>query len=124
MLHIMTSVRLACFLFVLFIGSASAADSNGDYQVMGLGQSSCKAFISSDAEGKAFFYSWLAGYMTAYNRIEENTYSILARSKNLTYIEGWLQDYCYLNPSKDFFDATHKLLIKMSYSRIKRKPRK
>jgi|TARA_B110000908_G_scaffold159136_1_gene201004 hypothetical protein len=103
-------------------GSVIAADSKGNYQVMGLGKSSCKAFIASDAEGKAFFYSWLAGYMTAYNRIENDTYSILGQSKKLANLEGWLQDYCHLNPTLDFSNAIHKLLIKLNYTRVKRKP--
>jgi len=116
--------RLILLLLILSIVPANAADSNKDYKVMGLGQTSCKAFVASDAEGKAFFYSWLAGYMTAYNRIENDTYSILGPSKKLGNIEGWLQDYCHLNPTIDFSDAIHKLLIKLHYSRIIRKPTK
>ncbi|MDG0995890.1 MAG: HdeA/HdeB family chaperone [Gammaproteobacteria bacterium] len=115
-------LRLTILLFTLMTGSVIAADSMGNYQVMGLGKSSCKAFIASDAEGKAFFYSWLAGYMTAYNRIENDTYSILGRSKKLANLEGWLQDYCHLNPTLDFSNAIHKLLIKLNYTRVKRKP--
>ena len=115
-------IRLTILLFTLMTGSVIAADSKGNYQVMGLGKSSCKAFIASDAEGKAFFYSWLAGYMTAYNRIENDTYSILGRSKKLANLEGWLQDYCHLNPTLDFSNAIHKLLIKLNYTRVKRKP--
>ena len=116
--------RLILLLLILSIVPANAADSNKDYKVMGLGKTSCKAFVASDAEGKAFFYSWLAGYMTAYNRIENDTYSILGPSKKLGNIEGWLQDYCHLNPTIDFSDAIHKLLIKLHYSRIIRKPTK
>tara|TARA_B110000977_G_scaffold21845_1_gene26227 strand:- start:27474 stop:27851 length:378 start_codon:yes stop_codon:yes gene_type:complete len=115
-------IRLTILLFTLMTGSVIAADSKGNYQVMGLGKSSCKAFIASDAEGKAFFYSWLAGYMTAYNRIENDTYSILGQSKKLANLEGWLQDYCHLNPTLDFSNAIHKLLIKLNYTRVKRKP--
>jgi len=116
--------RLRCLLFVVMIGTASAADSNGRYQVLGLGHTSCKAFVASDAEGRAYFFSWLAGYMTAYNRLENDTYSILGQSKKLANIEGWLQDYCHLNPSLDFSDAIHKLLIKLHYSRTTSKPNK
>ena len=118
----MSLIRLTILLFTLMTGSVIAADSKGNYQVMGLGKSSCKAFIASDAEGKAFFYSWLAGYMTAYNRIENDTYSILGQSKKLANLEGWLQDYCHLNPTLDFSNAIHKLLIKLNYTRVKRKP--
>ena len=120
--NMLSLIRLTILLFTLMTGSVIAADSKGNYQVMGLGKSSCKAFIASDAEGKAFFYSWLAGYMTAYNRIENDTYSILGQSKKLANLEGWLQDYCHLNPTLDFSNAIHKLLIKLNYTRVKRKP--
>jgi len=122
--RILMLFRLTLLLVVLSTASASAANSNEHYQVMGLGHTSCKAFVASDAEGKAFFYSWLAGYMTAYNRLEKDTYSILGQSKKLANIEGWLQDYCHLNPTIDFSDAIHKLLIKLHYSRIIHKPTK
>ena len=122
--RILMLFHLTLLLFVLSTASVSAADSNEHYQVMGLGHTSCKAFVASDAEGKAFFYSWLAGYMTAYNRLKKDTYSILGQSKKLPNIEGWLQDYCHLNPAVDFSDAIHKLLIKLHYARIIRKPTK
>ena len=122
--RILMLFHLTLLLFVLSTASVSAADSNEHYQVMGLGHTSCKAFVASDAEGKAFFYSWLAGYMTAYNRLKKDTYSILGQSKKLTNIEGWLQDYCHLNPAVDFSDAIHKLLFKLHYARIIRKPTK
>jgi len=86
--RILMLFRLTLLLVVLSTASASAADSNEHYQVMGLGHTSCKAFVASDAEGKAFFYSWLAGYMTAYNRLEKDTYSILGQSKKTSQYRG------------------------------------
>jgi hypothetical protein len=89
---------------------------------MGLGNLSCKSFLNEDEEGAAYYLSWLAGYMTAYNHLSEDTYSILGKTKTIEQIESWLRDYCTINGDKTFESAIRNLLRNLQYFRIKQKP--
>ena len=114
---------LAVILFGLCIytGVTKAADDTGQYLIMGLGNSSCNSFLSEDDKGAAYYMSWLAGYMTSYNHLQEDTYSILGKSKDAVQIESWLRDYCTVNGSESFESATRNLLRNLRYFRTKKK---
>ena len=109
-------------LFLSFIYATSfAADDTGRYLTMGLGNSSCKSFLSEDDLGAAYYLSWLAGYMTAYNFSEEDTYSILGETKTVNQVESWLRDYCTVNGEETFESAVRNLLRNLKYFRVKQK---
>ena len=99
-----------------------SADDTGQYQTMGLGNATCKSFLSENEQGAAYYLSWLAGYMTAYNFVQEETYSILGKTKDINQVESWLRDYCTVNGSETFEDAVRNLLRNLKYFRIKQKP--
>ena len=111
---------LLCALNIV-IPSADAADDTGQYFIMGLGNSSCNAYLAEDPEGVAYYLSWLAGYMTKYNHLEEDTYSILGTSKDVNQIESWLRDYCTVNGTESFESAARNLLRNLKYFRLKKK---
>ena len=90
---------------------------------MGLGNSTCNSFLSEDEEGAAYYISWLAGYMTAYNHLAEETYSILGDSKDAIQIESWLRDYCTVNSAEPFEVAIRNLLKNLKFFRLKTKPK-
>ncbi len=117
---------LSIFIFVLFSFTwvtppGHAADDTGQYLTMGLGNLSCKSFLSEDEEGAAYYLSWLAGYMTAYNYLAEDTYSIMGKTKTIEQIESWLHDYCTVNGNETFESAIRNLLRNLKYFRIKQK---
>ena len=113
---------ITLFSFCLLIFSASfAADDTGNYLTMGLGNSSCKSFLSEDEDGAAYYLSWLAGYMTAYNFSQEDTYSILGETKTVEQVESWLRDYCTVNGHETFEQAVRNLLRNLRYFRIKQR---
>ena len=116
--------KLAVLVLVSLIPAISplADDNTGQYQVMGLGNASCNAYLSEDKEGAAYFTSWLAGYMTAYNHLSEDTYSILGKSKDILHIQSWLRDYCTVNGTESFESAVLNLLKNLKYFRQKQKP--
>ena len=115
--------RLAMLLLSACIcaSSAESADDTGRYLIMGLGNSSCNAFLSEDELGAAYYMSWLAGYMTSYNHLQEDTYSILGKSKDAVQVESWLRDYCTVNGSETFESAVRNLLRNLRYFRTKKK---
>ncbi len=103
------------------ISSSYAADDTGNYLTMGLGNASCKSFLSEDDDGAAYYLSWLAGYMTAYNFSQEDTYSILGETKTVAQVESWLRDYCTVNGNESFEQAVRNLLRNLKYFRIKQR---
>ena len=88
---------------------------------MGLGNNSCSAYVHEHAAHAAYYLSWLAGYMTAYNYTQEDTYSIFSETKNVMQIETWLLDYCKFNGEETFEQATKSLIRNMKYFRIRSK---
>ena len=99
-----------------------AADETDQYLTMGLGNLSCNSFLNENENGAAYYFSWLAGYMTAYNYLSEDTYSILGKTKTVDQIESWLHDYCTVNGDETFESAVRNLLNNLKYFRQKQKP--
>ncbi len=106
---------------LLFTQAIHAADDTGQYLTMGLGNLSCKSFLAEDEKGAAYYLSWLAGYMTAYNSLQEETYSILGKTKTVNQVESWLRDYCTVNGEQTFEEAARNLLRNLKYFRSKQK---
>jgi hypothetical protein len=117
------SVLTVASLF-LFTSSnlAQAADEAGQYLIMGLGNASCESFTAEDELGQAYYLSWLAGYMTAYNYIQKETYSIMGETKTVNQIQSWLKDYCTINPDVKFEGAVRKMIINLRLFRSKTRP--
>ncbi len=109
-------------IVAILLTPVNAADDAGDYLVMGLGNLSCKSFLNEKKEGTAYYLSWLAGYMTAYNYLQADTYSILGKTKTIDQIETWLHDYCAVNGDASFEAAVGNLLKNLKHFRIKQKP--
>lgn len=116
------SVIVLLFTLLFITTSPShAADDTGQYLTMGLGNLSCKSFLNEDDEGAAYYLSWLAGYMTSYNYLAEETYSILGETKTIGQVESWLRDYCTVNGDETFESAIRNLLRNLKYFRTKQK---
>lgn len=109
-------------LSALFNTSGNTADDTGQYLVMGLGNLSCKSYLNENDDGAAYYLSWLAGYMTAYNHLHEETYSILGKTKTIDQVESWLRDYCTVNGDDSFESAIRNLLRNLKHFRLRQKP--
>ncbi len=109
-------------LSTLFNTPANTADDTGQYLVMGLGNLSCKSYLNENDDGAAYYLSWLAGYMTAYNHLHEETYSILGETKTIDQVESWLRDYCTVNGDDSFESAIRNLLRNLKHFRLRQKP--
>ena len=112
------ALLLTCILFF----HVHAADDAQQYMTMGLGNMSCNSFLNESDEGAAYYLSWLAGYMTAYNKFNEETYSILGKTKTIDQIESWLHDYCTVNGDETFESAIGNLMRNLRFFRVKQKP--
>lgn len=71
-----------------------AADTGGNYAIWGQGQKSCYRYLDArTADEDGAYRNFIMGYLTAYNAVTPETYSI-SRDMNLNDVLLWLDDYC------------------------------
>lgn len=71
---------LAALLLCLAAQPAVARDINDNYATFGVGGESCALYLEARAAGDGYersFQEWIAGHLTAYNLLLENTYDIM-----------------------------------------------
>ena len=74
-----------------------AMDQSGNYAIWGKGRLSCFRYLKERSAGEDRAYKeYLMGYLTAYNAMSPETYSI-SRDMNLDEILSWLDNYCDSN---------------------------
>ena len=98
-----------------------ARDLNQQYKVQGLGLDTCASFLDVPVEKRGLYYSWLAGYLTAYNYLVRDTYSI-AEYSGLTRTNDWLEKYCDKNPGNMLHEAARQFVTERYRIRLKQKP--
>ncbi len=101
-------------LLAVFVSGFSlnnmAADPEGNYAIWGEGSSSCFKYSKARAAEKDDNYkAYLRGYLTSYNTISDDTYSISGKM-NLTEMMGWLDNYCD-EKAIDSIDRAIQMLI-------------
>lgn len=73
---------------------ARAADKDGNYAVWGVGAKSCYSYLqAAETPAAESFRNYVMGYLTAYDALTEDTYSIGA-GKDLDQVMAWLKEYC------------------------------
>ena len=124
----MKRITMICCLFLMFNQQAMDRDFEGGYAVYGAGGDSCKAYLDSMKSGgkkQDFFIDWTIGYLTAFNVIMPNTYSVLGET-DFAEAQGWLQRHCGRYPKQLYINAMIKLtevLYPLRYqSGMKKKP--
>lgn len=98
-----------------------ARDLNRQYKVQGLGLDTCASFLDVPVDKRGLYYSWLAGYLTAYNYLVRDTYSI-AEYSGLTRTNEWLEQYCGKNPGDMLHQAARQFVTERYRIRLKQKP--
>lgn len=106
----------------LILGSgAGARDFQGEYKARGLGGDTCVSFLAVPPEQRSLYYSWIAGYLTAYNYLVPDTYSV-AEYTGLTRTNDWFEDYCGKHPADLLHQAMRRFLAERHRVRLKSKP--
>lgn len=99
--------------------TAWGADKNGAFQSQG--QRSCGTFIearNSRSDQGGYAGAWIGGYITAYNAITPNTYSILGASDYNSVIL-WMENWCKANPLSSVTSGMEELTIALYPRRYK-----
>jgi hypothetical protein len=115
--------RIALGVFLMAPGASLAADVQGNFSVKGTGQAPCKDYViaaSSKGQQAAPFLNWLAGYLSAANQYESQTYDMLSwQTDNIIALS--LLSYCRANPKTPFALAAAKMVNSLRPSRVTRK---
>ena len=109
---------ISLVLGLLFSSWLFATDMAGRYLVSGIGKDSCISYVDAEEEGRAYYRTWLSGYITAHNYHADNTYSIVNK-KSVSDIDNWLRGYCFSNPSHTFEQAVKRLVRSLEYNKQK-----
>lgn len=123
--HVNTVVRrLLPMLMGLFLipSLAAAADKDGNYAVWGVGAKSCYHYIQANGRGEGeVFRNFVTGYLTAFDAITEDTYSISA-GKDLDQVMGWITEYCTTKQIHSFEQALAEFTVEQHPQRSRRPP--
>jgi hypothetical protein len=116
-------MRLVLCLFTLPIAApAVAADKDGNYAVWGVGAKSCYHFTQAQGGPEAEIYrNYVTGYLTAYDAITEDTYSIGA-GKDLDQVMAWIVDYCGKKQIHSFEQALAEFTVEQYPQRSRHPP--
>jgi hypothetical protein len=110
------------FLFMATGTSASANDAKGNHAVWGLGQSSCNGYNKARADQNfGDFKNYLMGYVTAYNTVASDTYSV-SGSTNLDGLLTRIDEYCRKTPTDSFEHALSILVAELHEQRSRQAP--
>lgn len=117
------AARVAPWLALLWLGVAElpARDAAGGYKARGLGLDTCVSFLGVSETERGLYYSWLAGYLTAYNYLVRDTYSI-AEYSGLARTNDWFERYCRQHPDRMLHEAARQFVTERYRIRAKRGP--
>ncbi len=120
MIKIITGILLSLSISITMQNSL-AADAEGNYAIWGEGGASCFQYSKARAAEKdTGFRSYLRGYLTSYNTISEDTYSITGAMKLPEALE-WIDNYCD-GKQIDSFDRAIQMLISDIENKRYKKP--
>lgn len=90
-------MRICCIVILVLISVAGhAADKAGNYAIWGAGNKSCHGYyLAREANDFDKFKDYIMGFLTAYNIITPETYSISGKMK-LDDVLTWFDDHCEL----------------------------
>jgi hypothetical protein len=108
----------ACAL--LLLGSAQAADPNGEFAMKGAGFLPCQLYRQEREQQSNVYYmigGWLEGYLSAHNRYSSNTYDI-ASFETLELLLGVIDNHCRGNPNDPLHAVVHSIVLQLQSDRI------
>jgi len=105
-----------------FFSSVSAADNMGNYAIWGKGNKSCFSYLKKrNNDAHEAYKDYLKGYLTAFNTITSETYSISGKM-NIDQITKWIDDYCDVNKVHGFEQALTEFITQHYQDRFKTSP--
>ena len=103
---------------------ANGASKSGKFAVRDVGRETCERFVAARSERSelyGLFRGWIAGYLTAYNSMAEDTLDI-APWQTTELLAGLLDNYCKKNPQISFVRAVNGLINSLKPKRLRGGP--
>ena len=117
-------MRLATTIVALTLaasGAGRAADLNNAALTFSPG--SCEAYLNARRENKTtFFKGWLSGWISAHDRMMPETYALVVDDEQLVGPLKFMEDWCTLNPLRDFVDGAGELIDELYPRRQQKAP--
>lgn len=115
-------LRTLCLTTALTLAglSAQAADSQDRYAAHGLGRLPCERFVEICEKGSdqcRLTGTWIEGYLTAYNALQDNTFDILPWQQPELVAEGAF-NLCRRNPKAALVEAVTEVVRVLHPRRI------
>jgi len=112
-------ILLLCFLPV----AGRGRDAQGNYVALGFGLEACQTFLQARGNGLDMPYRhWLTGYLTAVNKLTNNTVDIRGTTDTDGML-GLLEQYCIKHPLHSFSSAVEFLASELYPKRLTHMPR-
>ena len=105
---------------------ADGASKNGKFAVRDAGRATCERYVAARSERAALygmFLGWIAGFVTAYNSLAEDTLD-LAPWQTTELLAGFLDNHCKKNPQISFALAVNTLVNSLKATRLQGGPEK
>jgi len=113
---------MALALLMALVGAeAQAGDPNGRYFIVGAGARKCSEYSSATDQQKVYVETWMAGYITALNRLTSDTYHIVGATP-IEKVNAMITQYCASNPDIGIGVAIHRVLERLAPERIRKSP--
>ena len=99
---------------------ANGASKSGKFAVKDAGRATCERYVAARSERAALyglFLGWIAGYITAYNSLAEDTLD-LAPWQNTELLANLLDNHCKKNPQLSFARAVNTLVNSLKATRL------
>jgi hypothetical protein len=107
----------------LLCASAHAADKNDNFQILGAGASVCQKYLDAGKQDHLYAETWWAGYVSAVNRLTDDTWSIVGKN-SVDDINGLILQECTAHPDELFAIGVHNVLEGLYKTRTKADPNK
>jgi len=116
-------MRMCGILILMLISfSGHSADKSGNFAIWGAGNKSCHSYYQArEVNDFDKFKDYLMGFLTAYNIITPETYSI-SGSMKLDDVLTWFDDHCGLQPTISFEHALSDFISEHFDNRMKTSP--
>ena len=106
------AILCVCAAYVFSATTVWATDDTGARRVQGV--VSCASYADGRAsplkvDWRYLSMGWIAGYITGYNLLAGDTYSILG-SRSMDEVLVWMDEWCRANPLKTLDDGMLALL--------------
>jgi len=95
-----------------------ADDRQGHFEILGLGNRTCAQYLivrnptpyDTGGEPDRDYLAWMHGYLTAFNKWVDNTYSIRS-TLGVADLRTWVVQYCQQHPAVRFQEAIDAFTI-------------